>query len=116
MNDSSQPITPHAAPVISTRPAWIDSLLRPILAFRLNYMPVVMIYFTYGALGLIDVSRDLWIKEALTLNPAQLAAIAVLDVSGMDANSEEPTIGVGQDVALAPGDLLAGVIALVAPF
>jgi MFS family permease len=77
MNDSSQPITPHPAPVISTRPAWIDSLLRPILAFRLNYMPVVMIYFTYGALGLIDVSRDLWIKEALTLNPAQLAAIAV---------------------------------------
>ncbi len=63
--------------MISTRPAWIDSFLRPILAFRLSYVPVVMIYFTYGALGLIDVSRDLWIKEALTLTPAQLAAIAV---------------------------------------
>ena len=46
----------------------------------------------------------------------QLAAVAILDVGGMDADREEPAIGVGQDVALAPGDLLARVIALVAPF
>jgi hypothetical protein len=55
----------------------VDSLLRPILAFRRSYVPVVMVYFAYGALGLIDVTRDLWIKEALTLTPAELAAIAV---------------------------------------
>ena len=36
-----------------------------------------MIYFAYGALGLIDVSRDMWIKERLTLSPAELAGIAV---------------------------------------
>jgi hypothetical protein len=36
-----------------------------------------MIYFAYGALGLIDVSRDMWIKEQLTLNPAELAGIGV---------------------------------------
>ena len=36
-----------------------------------------MIYFAYGALGLIDVSRDMWIKERLTLSPAELAEIAV---------------------------------------
>ncbi len=77
MSDSSQPATSHPAPVISARPAWVDSLLRPILAFRRSYVPVVMIYFAYGALGLLDVSRDLWIKEALTLTPAQLAAITV---------------------------------------
>ena len=77
MSDSSQPATSHPAPVISTRPAWLDSLLRPILAFRLSYLPVVMVYFAYGALGLIDVTRDFWIKEALTLTPAQLAAVAV---------------------------------------
>jgi hypothetical protein len=59
------------------RPAWLESLLRPILAFRLSYLPVVMVYFAYGALGLIDVTRDLWIKEQLTLSPAQLAGIAV---------------------------------------
>jgi hypothetical protein len=34
----------------------------------------------------------------------------------MNANREEPAIGVGQDVALAPGDLLARIIALFAPF
>jgi hypothetical protein len=77
MSETSQPATSHPAPVVSARPAWLDSLMRPILAFRLNYVPVVMIYFAYGALGLIDVTRDFWIKEALTLTPVQLAAIAV---------------------------------------
>lgn len=46
----------------------------------------------------------------------QLATVTVLNISGMNANREEPAIGVGQDVALAPGDLLARVIALFAPF
>ncbi len=55
----------------------LASLLRPIQAFRLRYLPLVMIYFAYGALGLIDVSRDMWIKERLTLSPAELAEIAV---------------------------------------
>jgi hypothetical protein len=54
-----------------------DSILRPIRAFRLNYVPVVMVYFAYGALGLIDVTRDLWIKESLSFTPSQLAGIAV---------------------------------------
>ena len=36
-----------------------------------------MVYFAYGALGVIDVTRDLWIKEALTLTPSELAGIAV---------------------------------------
>ena len=77
MSETSQPATSHPRPVVSARPAWLESLLRPVAAFRLRYVPVVMIYFAYGALGLIDVTRDLWIKEALTLTPAQLAGIAV---------------------------------------
>src|SRR6185436_19340088 len=56
---------------------WLSALLRPIQGFRLNYLPLAMIYFAYGALGLIDVSRDMWIKERLTLSPAELAGIAV---------------------------------------
>src|ERR1700749_2873129 len=68
-------------PAMKTEPtaeaAWHDSILRPIRAFRAAYVPVVMVYFAYGALGLIDVPRDLWIKESLSLTPAQLAAIAV---------------------------------------
>ncbi len=55
----------------------ISSLLRPIQAFRPAYLPLVMVYFAYGALGLIDVTRDLWIKEQLTLTPSDLAGIGV---------------------------------------
>jgi hypothetical protein len=59
------------------KPGVLANLLRPILAFRLRYLPLVMVYFAYGALGLIDVTRDMWIKERLTLSPAELASIGV---------------------------------------
>jgi hypothetical protein len=42
----------------------------------------------------------------------RLAAIAILDAGRMDADGEEPTVGVGQDMALAAFDLLARVVAL----
>jgi hypothetical protein len=77
MNESPQPAKVHPAPIASARPVWLTSLLRPIQAFRPSYVPVVMVYFAYGALGLIDVTRDLWIKESLSLTPSQLAGIAV---------------------------------------
>ncbi len=85
MTETSQPATSHVAepatarpdPVASARPVWVESLMRPIQAFRLSYLPVVMVYFAYGALGLIDVSRDMWVKESLTLTPAELAGIGV---------------------------------------
>jgi len=46
----------------------------------------------------------------------RLAAIAVLDTGGMDPDGEQPTIGVGQDMALAALDLLARIVAFRAPF
>jgi hypothetical protein len=55
----------------------LADLAKPIRAFRVSYLPLVMVYFAYGALGLIDVSRDMWIKERLTLSPAELAGIGV---------------------------------------
>jgi hypothetical protein len=54
-----------------------SGLLRPVRGFRLAYLPLLLVYFAYGALGLIDVTRDMWIKERLTLGPAELAGIAV---------------------------------------
>ncbi|MET0537896.1 MAG: hypothetical protein ABWZ64_08070 [Xanthobacteraceae bacterium] len=66
-----------AAPIVSARWQWRESIIRPITAFQLNYLPVVMVYFAYGTLGLIDVSRDLWIKESLSFTPSQLAGIGV---------------------------------------
>lgn len=68
-----------AAP--ATQPGkWSDlltTLVRPIQALRLQYVPLLLVYFAYGALGIIDVSRDMWIKERLTLNPAELAGIGI---------------------------------------
>src|SRR5215468_6085693 len=72
--DSSPQMQPAAE---RSTPPWRSALLRPIQAFHLAYLPLVMVFFAYGALGLIDVSRDMWIKERLTLSPAELAGIAV---------------------------------------
>jgi hypothetical protein len=58
-------------------PSWLTSLLRPIRAMRLQYVPLLLVYFAYGALGIIDVTRDMWIKESLTLGPAELAGLGV---------------------------------------
>jgi hypothetical protein len=55
----------------------LDNLMQPARAFRRAYLPLVMVYFAYGALGLIDVSRDMWVKESLSLTPAELAGIGV---------------------------------------
>jgi hypothetical protein len=44
---------------------------------RLRYLPLLMVYFSYGALGVVDISRDLWVKESLSLSPAELASVAV---------------------------------------
>ncbi|MGN6720867.1 MAG: hypothetical protein ACTHLX_26165, partial [Candidatus Binatia bacterium] len=60
-------------PVVTTSWRLRESITRPIRAFKLNYVPVVMVYFAYGTLGLVDVTRDLWIKESLSLTPSQLA-------------------------------------------
>ena len=54
-----------------------ESLWRPIRAFRPAYLPLLLVYFAYGALGLIEVTRDMWVKESLTLSPAELAGIGV---------------------------------------
>jgi len=46
----------------------------------------------------------------------RLAAVAILNAGRVDPDGEEPTVGVGQDMALAALDLLARVVALRAPF
>src|SRR4026207_1350429 len=74
---SPSAIAPSALAATVAVPAWLAAEVRPILGFRLSYLPLLMVYFAYGALGLIDVTRDMWVKESLTLNPAQLAEIGV---------------------------------------
>ncbi len=53
------------------------ALIAPIQAFRLSYLPLLMVYFAYGALGLIAVGESFWVKKALTLSPAALAQLGV---------------------------------------
>ena len=66
-----------AVPVVSMLWRWHESITRPIRAFQLSYVPVLVVSFAYGALGLADFTRDLWIKESLAFTPSQLAGIGV---------------------------------------
>src|SRR4029079_8267399 len=73
---TSQQLAKPDGPVIRASGKF-DAILRPMRCSKLTYVPVVMVYFAYGALGVIDVTRDLWIKESLSFTPSQLAGIAV---------------------------------------
>jgi hypothetical protein len=78
------PITPEPpvretliASIFNAAAMLLPGIMRPIRSSRRNYLPLLMVYFAYGALGIIDVSRDMWIKERLALTPAELAGIGV---------------------------------------
>lgn len=66
-----------SAPPSSLRDKLKAAVLAPIQAFRLSYLPLLMVYFAYGALGLIAVGESFWVKKALTLSPAALAQLGV---------------------------------------
>src|SRR5690606_35489492 len=53
------------------------AVLTPIREFRLAYLPLLMIYFAYGALGITAVADSFWVKLSLTLTPEDLAALGV---------------------------------------
>jgi MFS family permease len=52
------------------------ALLAPIRAMRLSYLPLLMVYFAYGAMGLVGVAQTFWVRKSLTLTPAELATLA----------------------------------------
>lgn len=45
-----------------------------------------------------------------------LGPVSILDVGGVNLDGQQPAVGVCQDVALAPVNLLAGVVAFESPF
>jgi BT1 family protein len=51
-------------------------LIAPVRGLRLSYLPLLAVYLASGALGLIAVADQFWVKQALTLSPAELAALA----------------------------------------
>lgn len=62
---------------ISIKNAFLSNLIVPIKAMRWRYFPLMMIYFSYGASTFSGIAVTFWVKDALSLTPAQLAAIAV---------------------------------------
>lgn len=52
-------------------------MLAPIRAFRIAYLPLLTVYLASGALGIIAVADSFWVKQSLTLTPAELASLAV---------------------------------------
>ena len=53
------------------------ALVAPVNAFRLAYLPLLMVYFAYGALGLVAVAQGFWEKKGLSLSPTELAQLGV---------------------------------------
>jgi hypothetical protein len=65
----------RAAPFPYWRQQIENALLAPIRAFRLSYLPLLMVYFAYGAMGLIGVAQTFWVRKTLTWSAAELAAL-----------------------------------------
>ncbi len=54
-----------------------NSLLNPIKHFKPRYLPLLMIYFAYGASGISSVAETFWVKEELKLSAAALVTLGV---------------------------------------
>jgi len=66
----------QSAPLPYWRQQIEKALLAPIQAFRLSYLPLLMVYFAYGAMGLVGVAQTFWVRQTLTWSPAELAALS----------------------------------------
>ncbi|MGM0623666.1 MAG: hypothetical protein ACQESH_06545 [Campylobacterota bacterium] len=53
------------------------TLIAPIKAMRLRYVPLLMIYFAYGASIFTGIAESFWVKEQLDLGADELMALAV---------------------------------------
>jgi len=54
-----------------------NSLLNPIKHFKLRYLPLLMVYFAYGASGITGVAETFWVKEELNLSATALVSLGV---------------------------------------
>jgi len=69
--------TSRPAPASYWRQQIENALLAPIRSLRVAYLPLLMVYFAYGTMGLVGVAQSFWIKSALSWTPAELASLAV---------------------------------------
>lgn len=55
----------------------LNILLMPIRAIRVRYIPLLLIYFAYGASGFASVAETFWVKEQLNLSAEALLVLGV---------------------------------------
>jgi hypothetical protein len=55
----------------------MDKLLNPIKAFRLRYLPLLMVYFTRGFIGLTAVTATYFMKDQISLSAAKLISLGI---------------------------------------
>ena len=83
----------------------------------------------YGYVGLVlrpvdefssvaTVGKDVLDEGEAGAGPLEntLCAIAILNICAVNLDGEESPVCIGQDVALAPGDFLPGIVASAPPF
>ena len=63
--------------MINFKEALKNSLLNPIKHFKLRYLPLLMVYFAYGASGISGVAETFWVKEHLKLSAAALVSLGI---------------------------------------
>jgi hypothetical protein len=55
----------------------LDIFLTPIRAFRMRYIPLLLIYFAYGSSAFVGIAQQFWVKEALDMTAADLAELGI---------------------------------------
>jgi hypothetical protein len=51
--------------------------MMPFRAMRLRYVPLLLIYFAYGASVFVGIAKDFWVKKYLNLSAEDLVALGV---------------------------------------
>jgi len=54
----------------------IEAFLMPIKAIRMRYIPLLMIYFSYGATAFTSIANDFFIKKELGLSAVELIELS----------------------------------------
>jgi len=55
----------------------LDIFLTPIRAFRLRYIPLLLIYFSYGSGVFTAIAENFWVKDTIDMSASDLAELAI---------------------------------------
>jgi hypothetical protein len=55
----------------------VETIMMPFRSMRLRYVPLLLIYFAYGASVFVGIAKDFWVKKYLNLSAEDLVALGV---------------------------------------